>query len=63
MHLKVMRPSLVVAISLNHLYWTTRILLQVLQLISLQKEQQSESKLQKQKNQKTTVSMAAKNYQ
>jgi hypothetical protein len=37
LHLKMMHPSLVVAVSLIHFYWETRILLQLLPLISLQK--------------------------
>jgi hypothetical protein len=37
LHLKVMGQSLLVAVSLNHLHWTTRTLHQALSLISLQK--------------------------
>jgi hypothetical protein len=37
LHLEVMGPSLVVAISLDHLHWATRILPQAQRLISLQK--------------------------
>ncbi len=39
LHLKMLHLSLVVASSLNRLYWTMRILLQLLQLISLQKNE------------------------
>jgi hypothetical protein len=39
LHLKMMHPSIEVANSFNHLYWKIRILLQLLPLISLQKNE------------------------
>jgi hypothetical protein len=56
LHLKMMHMSLLVASSLNHLYWTMRILLQLLPLISLQKKQNK-------KNKKKTIRLSAKNCQ
>jgi hypothetical protein len=62
LHLKVLHSSLVVAISLDHLYRTTRILLRAQPLISLQKNNNLNLNYKNEKKHKTTFSAVTKNY-